>query len=89
MIEASPEDLTLRNDIAGALIAGGHWHGGGNYEICATIAHLCNVARERDELLKQRSAFANAIADRVAALEYAAKMQRHVPSGIIPAEKLA
>ena len=43
-------DLTLRNDVTGALIAGGHWHGGGNYEICATIAALCKAANERDDL---------------------------------------
>lgn len=50
------DDLTLRNDVTGALIAGGHWHGGGNEEICATIAHLCKAANERDAFCAQNAA---------------------------------
>jgi hypothetical protein len=53
------EDRTLRNDITGALIAGGHWHGASNEQIGDTIIHLCKAANECEGL---RAEVADALA---------------------------
>lgn len=42
------EDLRLRNDLVGALTAGGHYHGGDNHAIIGTVTMLCNRVRAMD-----------------------------------------
>lgn len=47
------EDLRLRNDLVGALTAGGHYHGGDNHAITGTVTMLCNRVRELESAGEQ------------------------------------